>query len=238
MRSYTIRNLALPGVLAALAVALTLVYVARAGTTGSTPAAAGAAAVYVATRDVAAGTPGADVARTMKLVRVPAGTVVPMAITRASDLMGRVAVAPVYRGEQITLRRFAGVQQQGIAGQLSGRLRALQIAGDANQVLAGTLRDGDRVDVVASLKTPTGQRPYGRTVLRNALVLRAPSGSASPGGGTSSYSATLRVTDAQAQTLFFVIKNGDWSFVLRPVVHARNGGDAVDSVESVLRGRR
>jgi Flp pilus assembly protein CpaB len=174
----------------------------------------------------------------MKLVHVPIGTVVPTAVARPTDLAGRVAVAPVYRGEQITLRRFAGLQQQGIVGDLSGRLRALQIAGDADQVLAGTLRNGDHVDVVASLKTPTGQQPYGRTVLRNALVLRAPSGSSSQGGAASSYSATLRVTDAQAQTLFFVIKNGDWSFVLRPMVHATNGSDLVDSVQSVLRGGR
>jgi hypothetical protein len=48
----------------------------------------------------------------------------------------------------------------------------------------------------------------------------------------------LRLTDAQAQTMFFVMKNGDWSLVLRPVVHAGDGTDFTDSVQSVLQEGR
>jgi hypothetical protein len=44
----------------------------------------------------------------------------------------------------------------------------------------------------------------------------------------------LAVTDAQAQKLFFVVKNGDWSLQLRPVLHAADSPGSVETIESVL----
>jgi Flp pilus assembly protein CpaB len=235
----TNRNFLLPGVLAALAAALTLVYVAHAaGKTKTAPQSY--ASAYVVTRDVAAGTPGSEVARLSRLVRVPTNAVVPDAVRSPLELAGRIAVDPIYRGQQLTIRTFGGLQQQGVLAHLSGRMRVMQIAGDANQLLAGTLHAGDRVDVVASLKTSDKQLAYGITVLRGLLVVRAPSAGsgAQAGGATSTYSATLSLTDTQAQTLFFVTKNGDWSLVLRPVVRSADGAGFVDSIQSVLGGGR
>jgi Flp pilus assembly protein CpaB len=235
----TNRNLLLPGVLAALAAALTLVYVAHAAGTAKT-ARQSYTTAYVVTRDIAAGTPGAEVARLVKLVRLPASAIVPEAVRSPLELAGRIAVDPIYRGQQLTIRSFGGLQQQGVLAHLSGRMRVIQIAGDANQLLAGTLQPGERVDVVASLKTSDKQLPYGITVLRGLLVLRAPSASSGGqvGGAQSTYAATLSLTDAQAQTLFFVTKNGDWSLVLRPVVGSADGTAFVDSIQSVLGGGR
>jgi Flp pilus assembly protein CpaB len=237
MGTSRIRNLALPSVLAALAVALTLVYLAQAGTRKSPPQTG--VGVYVATRDIAAGTAGSAVAGALKLVHVPASAVVPGAVLNPAGLAGRIAADPIYRGEQLSFHRFVDLQQQGVLARLSGRMRAMQIAGDANQLLFGTLRTGDRVDVVASLKTPEKQVPYGRTVLRDVLVVSAPSArSSSQSGGTNVYTAMLQLTDAQAQTLFFVTRNGDWSLVLRPMVRGADGADFVDSMRSVLQEGR
>lgn len=229
-----IRTFVLPGILAALAAALTLAYAARGGPQQAS--AAEGAAVWVATQDISAGTAGADAEHALKLVRVPESAVVPDAVHSPAQLAGRIVVQPIYRGEQATLRRFAGLRQQGLVADLSGRLRAIQIAGDANQVLAGTLHDGDHVDVVASLKSSDGQHPYGRTVLRNVLVLSAPPAPSATqiGSSTASYPATLRLTDSEAQTLFFVTRNGDWSLMLRPAVHAGDSAGFVDSIQSVL----
>ena len=44
----------------------------------------------------------------------------------------------------------------------------------------------------------------------------------------------LAVSDNQAQKLFFVVKNGDWSLELRPVLHAADSPSGVETVESVL----
>jgi hypothetical protein len=44
----------------------------------------------------------------------------------------------------------------------------------------------------------------------------------------------LAVTDSQAQKLFFVMKNGDWSLQLRPKGRAKDSPESVETVESVL----
>jgi pilus assembly protein CpaB len=237
MRTHGIRNFALPALLATAAAALTLVYVSHGGPKDAA-AAAGTNGVYVATHDIAAGASGDDVMHALRLVHVPTGAVVPGAVTNVEQLAGHVVLAPIYQGQQLTLRAFGSVHEQGLAGQLTGRFRAIQIAGDQSQVLAGLVRDGDHVDVVASLKAGSSQRPYGRTILRNVVVLHAPPAPSTTAGGTQTLQATLRLTDAQAQTLFFVTKNGDWSLVLRPVVHSTNSGDFTDSVSSVLEAGR
>ena len=64
----------------------------------------------------------------------------------------------MYAGEQVTLRRFSDVAAQGIRSQLKGTLRAVQIAGDPNQLLAGTLKAGDHVDLVANLRLTRTRR--------------------------------------------------------------------------------
>jgi len=231
MHTYQTRNLALAGALAVLALLLTVLYVATAGThraaAGSTQA-----TVYVATRDIPAGTSGPDAAKAMRPIRVPAATAGD-AVTSTAQLADEVAVQPLYKGEPVSLHRFAPLREQGLAGSLHGRLRAVVVSGDATQLLAGSLHDGDHVDVVASLKDPATDRPYVRTVLRGIVVLQASQTSGGMGSSTT-YTATVRVNDAQAQTLFYVLKNADWTFELRPLVDAGDSGVGATSFQTLM----
>jgi pilus assembly protein CpaB len=230
------KNLALAGVLAVFAAVLTMVYVGSAGAHAKS-AHGPLTTIYVATRDIQAGTPGSDAARSIKTVEVPASSVQPDAVTSAAQLRGLVSIQPVYRGEQVSLRRFAELSAQGVLAELHGRSRAVAVSGDATQLLAGTLHPGDHVDVVASLKDPTNQqRVYVRTVLRNIVVLDSSSTTGGGLGSQSAYSATLRVSDAQARTLFYVVKNADWSLVLRPVVHPGDSADQTTSFATLMGG--
>lgn len=237
MRTYDIRTFLLPGVLALAAAVLTLFYVAHARSKPTQPAPAVGAAAYVATSDIAAGTAGADAAHSLRLVHVPSADVVDGAVTNPAQLAGRVATAATFKGQQVTLRSFAGAAAQGTAGQLTGDYRAVALAGDATQVLAGIVKTGDHVDVVASVKSPDGQTTYGRTVARDLLVLSAPGSPGSGGitGGSQTYTAALRATDAQAQTVFYVTKNGDWALELRPALNARSNALGVTTVGSIVR---
>jgi Flp pilus assembly protein CpaB len=236
LHTHQTRTIALAAGLAVLAVLLTLIYV---GSAGAHKATAGpGTTVYVATRDIAAGTPAADVLKAMKTTKVPAASAVGAVIT-PSQLAGLVAVEPVYRGEIVSLRRFAVLRDQGVVADLHGRLRAVVVSGDATQLLAGSLHDGDHVDVVASLKDPQSGHPYVRTVLRNVVVLSAAGGSGGGiTGGSASYTATVRVNDAQAQTLFYVVKNADWAFELRPVVHPGDTGAGTTSFATLMAGQQ
>ena len=86
------------------------------------------------------------------------------------------AGAEIYKGQQITLRQFAPESQGGIFAKFSGNERVVMVPGEPDQLLAGTLSDGDRVDVVATTKYHVDDlaRAASRVVLRNLLVLKAP----------------------------------------------------------------
>jgi len=124
---------------------------------------------------------------------------------------------------------------QGIRGVLRGPLRAVQIPGDANQTLAGTLRVGDHVDVVSNIKVGDA-RFVDRVVLRNLRVLKAPAEAdqasrlSSPTGGTS---VMLAVTDTQVQKLWAAVKNTDWTLQLRPVVKASDSPESVETKKTL-----
>jgi Flp pilus assembly protein CpaB len=154
-----------------------------------------------------------------------------------------VAAGQIYRGQQVTVRQFRPLEQQGVLGQIASTQRALQVPGDTNQLLQGVVNTGDHVDVVANVKYTVREsgsagsdrsRVAARIILRNLLVLKAPP---SPKGGIGQGEQTsilLRVTDAQVQKMFFAMKNGDWSLALRPVDHPNDSPESVETIESIL----
>jgi pilus assembly protein CpaB len=213
--SYRTRNILIASGLALLAVVLTLVYVSHEKKSSSTAVAA-PVSVLVASRDIPIGTAGAKLAGTGWLVTkkfqpadVPSG-----AVTDLKQLTGLVATQQTYAGEQLVAQRFGTTQQEGLLAVLHGANRVVQLPGDANQLLAGTLKVGNLVDVVGSIKVPeTSQTHYSTTFLRDLLVVSTPS---KPSGGSTETSVQLRVSSSQAQRLFWLEKNADWSLVLRP----------------------
>lgn len=245
--TYQIRNIVIAAVLAVVAGLLVTFYLV--GARNNTAADSEVVTAFVASKDLAAGTAGADVVAALEETEIAADAVVPGAITTPEDVSKLVLQEPVYKGEQITTSRFTTVKQQGIVGKLSGRDRALQLAGDPNQLLAGTLRDGDHIDVVASISyrvsdrdangrvSDTRERTASRVVLRDLTVLQAPVAPSTDSGVNSAnqdYSVVLQVTDTQAETLFYVTKNGEWTLQLRPVRNAKDSDPSVETVESVL----
>lgn len=197
--------------------------------------------VYVAVRDIPAGTPGAEIARKGFLTKseIVRRNVVPGAISNPEQVAELVATQPIYAGEQISTRRFSTPSQRGISAQLTGIQRAIAIPGDSQQLLVGTLKPDDRVDVVASFEYPEKSDVYyTRIVLRDIRVLRAPaSGAASEkltAGGSGGYTATLAVTDTQVQKLYWAMNNGEWHLELRPGTDAADSPENVESSQSML----
>lgn len=245
---YRVRNVFIAVALAVLAAVLTTLYVANYKRTvqngeKNVP-------VVVATSDIPAGTSGAD-ANAQGLLEtreVARRSVVPGAVAAPDDIQDKVATATTYAGEQVTANRFRPATEGGVRGQLTGNMRAVQVSGDPDQTLADTLRAGDHVDVVASLRysvkdiAPDGAAAPGdkdriasRVVLRDLLVLKASGGGdVSEVGPSSANPVQLAVTDSQAQKLFFVTKNGDWTFQIRPATGAEDSPESVETLESVL----
>jgi Flp pilus assembly protein CpaB len=217
--SYRTRNILIAAGLGLLAVVLTLVYVSHAKK-GSPTAALAPVPVLVAAHDIPIGTSGATLAghgwlvvKTFQRSDVPSG-----AVKSTAQLATLVAVQPTYAGEQLVSQRFGTTQEEGVLSVLHGTNRVVQLPGDANQLLAGTLKEGNTVDVVGSIRYPeAGQTHVSETFLRNLLVVGEPS---KPGAGETTTSVELRVTSAQAQRLFWLEKNADWSLLLRPAAKA------------------
>ena len=196
--------------------------------------------VFVAAKDIPQGMSGADAASKgyLKQQQVLRQSVVPGAISSSAQIAALVAAQPTYSGEQISLNRFSTAAVQGIRGVLRGTMRAVQIAGDGQQTLAGTLQVGDHVDVVANVKVGSTDNPLTvtRIVLRNIRVLKAPPAENGQGlGGTTGAGSPvmLAVTDTQVQKLFYVVKNDDWTLELRPIVKANDSPETVETPNTI-----
>jgi Flp pilus assembly protein CpaB len=244
--TYRVRNIGIAVALAVVAALLTSFYVTnykrhvQRGEDHVT--------VLVAKHDIPAGTAGSDAVGMLSSVQVPRRSVVPGSISSTDEIKGLVASQQTFAGEQITTQRFTPIAQTGVEGQLKGNLRAFQVAGDQNQLLAGTIKDNDHVDLVAAITVHAGSNDaiFSRIVLRDLKVLQAASGPAPgtkiTGGAGQTTSALIAMTDNQAQKFQWVLANSDsstsagsWHLELRPVTRATDSPDHLDSVSTVLR---
>src|SRR5439155_20819681 len=137
--SYRLRNFVIAAVLALLAGIITTMYVS--GYKHRVQRGEGLVPVLVATSDVPAGTPSSKVHTTVR--KTEQRNLVAGAVANEARLAGLVSQAPIYAGEQITMRRFASVAALGPRGAIHTKQRIVALPGDENQLLAGVLRAGD-----------------------------------------------------------------------------------------------
>ena len=228
--TYRLRNIVIAVVLAAFAALLTMMYVTsyeKRVQDGEEDV-----SVPVAKSDIPAGVSGAAAMARVETRMVAQRNVAPGAVSEKSQLSEFVVSQPIYAGEQVSRQRFSSSTEIGVRSSLTGNMRAVALAGDGVQLLADTLRAGDRVDLVASLKISEDKDASAtRIVLRDIEVLK-PAGATGNkrldnAAGRNQLSVLLAVSDTQTQKLLHVQRHGEWTLQLRPVV------DAVDSPESM-----
>ena len=240
--SYRMRNIIIAVALAGLAALLVTFYVSNYKKSVQHDQAA--VTVLVAARDIPTGTLGADVAGKglLSTRQVARQAVVPGAISSPDQIRQLVSVQPLFAGEQVTLKRFGSLVQAGLKGQLKGTYRALQLSGDSNQVLAGTLQAGDHVDFEGVM--PGGPDAfYSRIVVRDLKVLQVQAASSSSKIGSSSDKSAviLRLTDAQSQKIALVYSTARsassayWTLELRPGLKAQDSPNSVETAWTILR---
>ena len=217
--SYRFRNFVIAAVLALLAGIITTMYVS--GYKHRVQRGEGLVPVLVATSDVPAGTPAAKIHTTVR--KTEQRDLVAGAVASEAKLAGLLSLAPIYAGEQITMQRFASVSVLGPRGTIHGKSRLISVPGDENQLLAGVLHTGDRVDVVAALPAgPNSTIKPTKVLLTKVRVLRpaqqaAASSKLGSSGGEQKLAVLLSVTDDQAKKLYFAMVNGTWTLALRPI---------------------
>jgi pilus assembly protein CpaB len=217
--SYRLRNFVIAAVLALLAGLLTTIYVS--GYKHRIQRGEQLVPVLVATKDIPVGTSSAKV--TFAERKVPQRSLVAGAVSNKQRLAGLVTQTPIFAGEQITMRRFASIGALGPRAAVHGTSRLIAVPGDNNELLAGVLHTGDRVDVVAALPVPNSQIKPTKVILTNVRVVRpaqqsaAASSKLASSGSQQTLAIFLSVTDEQARKLYFAEVNGTWTVVLRPI---------------------
>jgi Flp pilus assembly protein CpaB len=247
--TYQLRNVVVAVALGLLAAVFTALYVTN--YRKHVQHGAQSVGVLVATVDIPAGTSGASIVsgHLLKTMTVPRDALTPGAISNPDQITRLVSTDEILSGEQVSTRRFGNSTELGVRAQLKGTMRAVQVSANPNQILVGTLRAGDHVDLVANLKGSSNNGEpihYDRIVLRNLLILRAPTTADAKGGNLTApnqtFSVMFAVTDSQASKLMFVTRNADangsadggWALELRPVTNAANSPDKVESAQTVL----
>lgn len=241
--TYRARNIVLAVALAVVAALLTGFYVTN--YKRSVQRGEHHVTVLVAAKDIPSGTAGEDLQSRhfLKAVSVPRRDVVPGAISDPDDVDNKVATQQTYAGEQVSTRRFSSPSNSGIKAQLKGPLRAIQVSGTPNQLLAGTLKDGDHVDLLATVKLEDEGSTFSRIVLRDLLVLKAPEAPSTAEsrlqGNSQAFPVMLAVADTQIQKLWFVVNVADgkasgWALALRPSVNESDSPEVIDWYRTVL----
>jgi Flp pilus assembly protein CpaB len=246
--TYRVRNIGIAVALALVAALLTTFYLSNYRRHVQREQAA--TPVLVATRDIPAGTPGTTIAsgHYVAVRNVVQKNRVPGAFTAVVQVQRLVATEQIFAGEQVSARRFGTIQQTGIRSQLTGTLRGYEVNGDQNMLLAGVLKAGDHVDLVAALKRGNNSDPLSRVVLRNLKVLQAPQspavGAKITGAANQDDDAILAMTDSQSQKFQLVLAKASdsggtngaatWHLALRPPLKDDDSPDHLDSVTTVL----
>jgi Flp pilus assembly protein CpaB len=235
--TYRVRNIAVAVGLALVAALLTTFYVAN--YKRHVRQSESTVTVYVAKKDIPQGTPGGDLLKQSMIgpEQVVSRTVVPGAISNPDQVRNLLTSQAIFQGEQVSLRRFADGAEQGVRVQLHGQLRAVSIPGPPDSLLAGTLRDGDHVDLIANLKSGDCSTCTDvRDVVQDLLVLNAPVAVTGANVSNQSSSVLLAVSDRkQAQKVWFTVQNASgWSLLLRPVAGATTPPIDIETMKSIL----
>ena len=177
--------------------------------------------VLIATSDIPSGT--AVSANMVRLAQIAETAVHPEAATAPGEVVGRITKTTIVQGEQILRNRLlpAGVRPSLSFAIPSGK-RAVSVAVNEVVGVAGFVKPGDRVDILATMDTPNRETSVTSTVLQDVEVLAIAQDmeeqvDKKPKVTTT---VTLAVTLAEAQKVTLAEETGVLRLVLRPVTAA------------------
>ena len=255
--TYSVRNIVIALVLAAVAAGLVILY------TGNVQKQAHDSqqnvTVVVAKSAIPAGSPVKDLVGTsaFETRQVVQRDVVPGAYTNVNALPDGLATAgPITAGSQITPSMFTEGTSAPITSQISGTMRAVQVAYNPNRVLDGTLHAGDHVDIVVAFEvqsslnnSPYTQQDASRVLMTNVQVLSTKADgvasaaltadSDTTGGngsddGTQGAAIILAIPQDQIAAFNLAREFGKLWYVVRPTTGSQDTNTVVATPCSVL----
>lgn len=168
----------------------------------------------------------------VELRKIPGQYAHPMALQRLEDAVGKVAVGDILAGEQIVKSRIltGDNQREQMSYTVPADKRAISVAVDQVTGVAGFLRAGDKVDVLATIDTrESGAAGAGKTytvlALQDIQVLAVgtsldtlPVDDKAKSTAVENKTITLAVTPRQGQILTLASERGTIRIMLRSPV--------------------
>ncbi len=136
------------------------------------------------------------------------------ALADAGALRGKVAVAEILPGQQLTANDF--VAAGGITSQLAPGQRAISVPIDQPHGMVGVLAAGDHVDVYGSYQGQNSSTAVVRLLASNVLVLQGPANTNTGIGGQQNATVILAGVPKLDAELAYTADNGKVWLVLRP----------------------
>jgi Flp pilus assembly protein CpaB len=152
------------------------------------------------------------------------------ALTDPAYINGRVAVADILPGQQITVNDFTPATTVAAKTQLLGAQRALTIPVDALHGTTNHISAGDRVDLYIVLNTARGQTI--KLFRENVYILGIPGGPG-PSGGNAGF--VLRIPSSDVVEYLVGIDQAKFEFVIRPETRAKKTPAEVGTYQNLLR---
>jgi Flp pilus assembly protein CpaB len=192
------------------------------------------ATVLVAKNLIQKGTPGNIIGTSdqFQVASVPKGQLQVGALTDPSALAGRVAIADIFPGQQLTANYFTYAPPGTLQTKLTGADRAIAISIDSEHGMLGQISAGDHVDIFIGfvLQGAGGAQPVIKLLMADVLVLKAP---LAGGAGL----ITLRAPGNRAAQLAYAADNGTLWFVLRPASGAKTVNPGIINAQTLLNAK-
>ena len=111
--------------------------------------------VLVATVDIPERTTGEAIIGNNLVERqqVVISSVAPGALTSEASLQGKVLTIPVAKGQQLLQSQLGVPEEQSLSFRIMQGMRAITLPVDRNIAVGGAIKEGDRVDVIATFET-------------------------------------------------------------------------------------
>jgi Flp pilus assembly protein CpaB len=163
------------------------------------------------------------------------------ALADPAAIGGRVAVADIFPGQQLTVADFTPVPVETIPTKITGAQRGIAISIDGAHGLIGHAQPGDFVDVYAGLDTVDPVTAQPETIIKLLMprvqVLAVPGAAVGPGGQPAAGgggAVVLRVRRPDAPRLAWVHDHGRLWLVLRPQSGARKTPSQTVDLQDIL----
>ena len=176
----------------------------------------------------------------LTLTDVSTDSVLPGAVTKISDAVGKTVNAELYQGEQVISKKLISPGDSSnttLAYAIEKGMRAITIAVDSTTGVAGMIHPSDKVDIIGEFDYDGSV--YTDLVAENINVLATDTNMSSSqvtGDGTiASYTTlTLEVTPHQAMELSSAAHNGTLRAVLRSPLDTKKLGYKSITLKKVL----